>query len=86
MDRSYWHKQTADQPLFKDLLWSRPENRAQAGKLVIIGGNLHGISAPAEAYRQAEKAGAGSVRVLLPDSLKKTVGRMIEQGEYELGQ
>ncbi len=82
MDKSYWHKQTAQKPLFPDLLWSRPENKSHAGKLLIIGGNLHGFSAPAEAYRVAQKAGAGSIRVLLPDSLKKTVGKMIEHGEY----
>lgn len=82
MDRSYWHKQTKDRPLFPDLLWSRPENKSHAGKLLVIGGNLHGFSAPAEAYRVAQTAGAGSVRVLLPNSLKKTVGRIIEHGEY----
>ncbi len=82
MEHSYWHKQTADQPLFPDLLWSRPENRAFAGKLLVVGGNLHGLSAPAEVYQAAQLAGAGSIRVLLPSSLQKTVGRMIEHGEY----
>lgn len=82
MEYPYWHKQTADQPLFPDLLWSRPENRAFAGKLLVVGGNLHGLSAPAEVYQAAQKAGAGSIRVLLPSSLQKTVGRMIEHGEY----
>lgn len=82
MDRTYWHKQTTDKPLFPDLLWSRPENRAQAGKLGVIGGNLHGFAAAAEAYRFASDAGVGTARVLLPDSLKATVGRVFEAGEY----
>jgi hypothetical protein len=82
MDRTYWHKQTADSPLFPDLLWSRPENKRQAGKLLIIGGNAHGFAAPAEAYAAAEKAGAGTVRVILPDSLRKTVGRGFPAGEF----
>lgn len=82
MDHTYWHKQTTDQPLFPDLLWSRPENRAHAGKLGIIGGNLHGFAAAAEAYAQSLKAGIGTSRVLLPDSLKSTVGRVFEAGEY----
>src|SRR5665213_2726910 len=82
MDHNYWHKQAADKPLFPDLLWSRPEHTAQAGKLGIVGGNAHGFSAAAEAYMQADKAGIGTARVLLPDSLQKTVGRIFEAGEY----
>ena len=80
--QDYWHKQTADKPLFPDLLWSRPENRAQAGKLLIVGGNAHGFAAAGEAYGEAGNAGIGTARVLLPDSLQKTVGRVFEAGEY----
>jgi len=82
MDRTYWQRQTPDKPLFPDLLWSRPENKRQAGKLLIVGGNLHGFAAPATAYSEALKAGIGTARVLLPDSLQKTVGRVLEAGEY----
>jgi hypothetical protein len=82
MDRTYWHKQTSDKPLFPDLLWARPENKRQAGKLLIVGGNALGFAAPAEAYDAAEKAGAGTVRVVLPDSLQATVGRSFPAGEY----
>lgn len=78
----YWHRQTRDKPLFPDLLWSQPENRLAAGKLLIVGGNLHGFAAPAEAFRQATNAGVGVARVLLPDALQKTVGRAFEAGEY----
>lgn len=69
MPRDYWHKQ-GDQPLFPDLLWSRPENRAHAGKLLIIGGHAHGFIAPAEAFQVAEQNGIGTARVLLPDHLR----------------
>ena len=82
MDLTFWHKQTIDSPLFPDLQWSRPENRSFAGKLAIIGGNLHGFAAAAESFAEAEKAGVGVARVLLPDSLQKTVGRVFEAGEY----
>ncbi len=82
MDRTYWHRQTSEKPLFPDLLWSRPENKTQAGKLGIIGGNAHGFAAAATAYSEAGKAGIGTARVLLPDSLQKTVGRVFEAGEY----
>ena len=81
-DKPYWHKQTTEQPLFPDLLWSRPENRNQAGKLLIVGGNAHGFAAAAEAYTAAETAGVGTARVLLPDSLQKTVGKVFAAGEY----
>ena len=82
MTPTYWHKQTPDNPLFPDLIWSRPENRTAAGKLLIVGGNLHSFAAAAEAYQAAVKAGVGTVRVLLPDALRKTVGRILEVGEY----
>ena len=82
MQSAYWYKQTPEQPLFSDLLWSRPENRQAAGKLLIIGGNLHGFAAPAEAYTEAVRAGVGVARVLLPDSLKNTIGRTFEVGEF----
>lgn len=82
MDRTWWHKQTPDTPLFPDLLWSRPENKAYAGKLLIVGGNAHGFAAPAEAYAAAMKAGIGTARVILPDQLQKTVGRNFPAGEY----
>ncbi len=71
MTLTYWHKQTTDKPLYPELLWSRPENQRSAGKLLIMGGNLHGFAAPAEAYAQSVKAGIGTVRVLLPDAIRK---------------
>jgi NAD(P)H-hydrate repair Nnr-like enzyme with NAD(P)H-hydrate dehydratase domain len=82
MDRTYWHKQTAGQPLFPDLLWSRPENKARAGKLLIVGGNVHGFAAAGEAYSHAVKAGIGTARVLLPDRLQKTVSKIFPEAEF----
>ena len=82
MADTYWYKQTSQKPLFEDLLWSRPENKRQAGKLLIVGGNLHGFAAPAAAYAAAEQAGIGVARILLPDKLEKTVGRMIAEAEF----
>jgi hypothetical protein len=78
----YWVRQTAAKPVFPDLLWSRPENRAQAGKLLIVGGNAQGFAAAGTAYSQAAAAHVGTARVLLPDSLQKSVGRVFEAGEY----
>lgn len=73
MDFSYWQKQTGTEPLFPNIEWSKPENRTQAGKLGIIGGNKLGFAGVAEAYSVASATGVGQLRVLLPDVLKKTV-------------
>lgn len=70
---SYWKRQTPEKPLYPDIEWSKPEQRSQAGRLGIIGGNKLGFAGVAEAYSTALNAGVGEVRVLLPDVLKKTV-------------
>ena len=82
MNQPYWHKQTTDKPLFPDLQWSRPENRRQAGKLLIIGGNGYEFRAPANAYGDALDAGIGSAKVLLPDSMRKVVSDIFPEAEF----
>lgn len=69
----YWQKQTKDAPLFPDIAWQKPEQKALAGKLVIIGGNAHGFAAVAQAYQDAMQTGVGECRVVLPDALKKQI-------------
>ena len=81
-DYPYWQRQTVEKPLFQDLLWSRPENKRLAGKLLIIGGHAQSFAAAAESFATAEKAGAGSIRVLLPDYLHKTVPAALLPGEF----
>lgn len=76
----YWQKQTAQTPLFEDILWARPETRQGAGKLLVIGGNAHSFAAAGEAFAAAEAAGAGAVKAMLPDALKQTMGVL---GPYE---
>lgn len=73
----YWQKQTSEKPLFPDIEWSKPEQRALRGKLGIIGGNKLGFAGVAESYSAALTAGVGEVRVLLPDVLKKTIPTII---------
>lgn len=77
----FWQKQGSE-PLFPDLLWSRPENKRTAGKLLIIGGNLHNFSAPGQAYDAAVKAGVGTAKVLLPEGLRKTIGAVLDNCEF----
>lgn len=78
----YWQSQTADKPLFPELEWSRPENRQQAGKLLVVGGHSHGFAAPAEAYGEAMRAGVGTIHTLLPDSIRKIVGVILPEADY----
>lgn len=73
MDRDYWLRQEPKTPLFPDIIWQKPEQKALAGKLLIVGGNAHGFAAVAQAYQDALKAGAGECRVVLPDALKKAI-------------
>ena len=75
----YWRKQTPETPLFPDIEWNKPEQRAQAGRLGIIGGNKLGFVGAGDAYMLSLSAGAGEVRVLLPDVLKKTVPSSITE-------
>src|SRR5574337_963690 len=77
-----WLKQNTDSPLFPDLIWSRPENKRHAGKLLIIGGNAHGFAAPAAAFAAAGRAGRGSMRVILPQVLQKTLRKSFSEAEY----
>jgi len=69
----YWKQQQPTQPLFTDIEWSKPEQRASRGRLGIIGGNKLGFAGVAESYSTALNTGAGEVRVLLPDCLHKSI-------------
>lgn len=82
MYQEYWRKQSSAGPLFPDMLWSRPENRSVAGKLLVVGGHAQGFTRPAQAFSIAEASGVGSVRVLLPDVLQKTLGRAFLGAEF----
>ena len=82
--QDYWIKQGVT-PAFPDLLWSKPENKQHAGKLLIIGGHAHGFAAPAEAYNEALKAGIGTARVILPDHIRtqlKPFARSMPEMEF----
>lgn len=70
---SYWLKQSSTKPLFPDIEWNKPEQRSHAGKLAIIGGNKLGFVAIRDAYEVATELGAGQIRAVLPDVLKRTI-------------
>lgn len=81
MANTYWLKQTS-QPLFPDLLWSRPQNKRAQGKLLIIGGHQHSFAAVSQAYSAAIEAGIGSCRAVLPASLEKSLGKVFPEAEF----
>lgn len=81
MDHTFWSKQVSE-PLFPDILWSRPESRSNAGKLIIAGGNSHAFSSPATAFNMSEQTGAGTVEVLMPDAIKKIVHSLLPNAHY----
>lgn len=76
MASTYWQKQ-GSKPLFPALEWNKPERRDQAGRLLIVGGNIHALSAPAKAYEEALRHGIGAVKIALPDKTKRLVGRTL---------
>jgi NAD(P)H-hydrate repair Nnr-like enzyme with NAD(P)H-hydrate dehydratase domain len=82
MADNYWNKQDYNEPLYPDIIWSRPTNKLTSGKLLIIGGNSNGFKDPAKAYTQASQAGIGSTKILMPDALQKIVGKSIEDAEF----
>jgi hypothetical protein len=61
-------------PAFPDIIWNRPVTKSQMGNLLIIGGNIHELAAPALAYEVAGAVGAGELRVVLPSVVKPVVG------------
>lgn len=66
-----WTKQTASDPSFPDVIWSRPENPNGAGKLLIIGGSDGNFADVARCYTDAESSGAGTIFLLVPNALSK---------------
>lgn len=77
-----WLRQTPDKPLFPDVLWSRPENKRYAGKLLIVGGHKQSFNEVSLAYTDSLKAGIGTARVILPDSLQKMLIKVFPEAEY----
>lgn len=78
----FWQRQKPDTALFPDIEWNKPEQRAHAGKLAIVGGNKLGFMAVSDAFTAASELGAGQVRALLPDILKKSIPASISDAVF----
>jgi len=71
-----WLKQTVDKPLYDNLLWGRPENKLQAGKVLVIGGNINSFAKTVNSYQLLISAGIGQVTILLPRPIFKVIGQI----------
>lgn len=78
----YWQQQDPATPLYPNIEWNKPEQRNLRGTLGIIGGNKLSFAGVAEAYSTALTAGAGQVKVLLPDALRKTIPASITEAVF----
>lgn len=81
-DSAFWLKQTPEKPLYPDMLWSRPETKKTAGKLLVVGGHSQLFTAPAEAYSQSVSAGVGLTRVVLPHHVKSLLPSTFSEMEF----
>lgn len=75
MSAQTWLKQSSDQ-LFEQLEWDKPERKTHAGKLLILGGHIHALTAPAKSYQLAESLGIGQQKVCLPSKAKSMLGEV----------
>lgn len=81
MQNPEWLYEQGSELLFPEIVWSRPVTKKGAGKLLIIGGQAQDFATVATAYSAAETAGAGTIRVLMPDATEKYT-RMLPNIEY----
>lgn len=65
-----WLKQISG-PLYENVIWSRPENKQLAGKLLIVGGNSHELHEPLQAHKYCIEAGIGQINIVMPDRIPK---------------
>jgi len=71
---NFWIRQT-DKALYEQLEWDKPERKNQAGRLLIVGGNIHALSAPAQSYGFTQSLGIGEQKVVLPQKAKRLMPR-----------
>jgi hypothetical protein len=66
---SHFLKQT-DEALFPKILWNRPANRRQAGRILVVGGHTGHFSGLQASFAAAEASGIGECRLAVPTSLR----------------
>jgi len=78
MSEKRWLKQGSE-PMFEKLEWDKPERRDQAGRLLIVGGDMHNLGAPASAFDIVKQTGIGSVKVVLPNKAKQLLPKELQR-------
>lgn len=81
MTNTFWYKQDS-KPLFAELEWNKPERRDHAGKICLLGGNVHSLTAPAKAYDVIKQTGPSSVKIVLPDKAKRLMSSILPEAQY----
>ncbi len=71
-----------DRPLYDDVIYSRPEQRRIAGRLLLAGGHSGSFHPLAQIYDEARTAGIGKIVLVMPDSLKKIVGNLLSDAIF----
>jgi hypothetical protein len=77
-----YQKQTVNEPLYKELIWSKPENKFFAGKYLIIGGDGFEFFKSVLIYNNLLKIGAAHIQIILPTSLRKTIDFLPPEAIY----
>ena len=78
---NFWFKQD-EKALFADLEWDKPERRDLAGRICVMGGNLHNLSAPAKAYEHIRSIGPSAIKLVLPDKTKRLIAQTIPEAQF----
>ena len=75
------YEKQAGSPLFPKVFWNRPINKKAAGSILVIGGHGQQFADTQRLHQLAKSYGAGTVKFLMPDSIKKLIGST-EEGTY----
>jgi NAD(P)H-hydrate repair Nnr-like enzyme with NAD(P)H-hydrate dehydratase domain len=81
MANTQWLSLEQANQIHDKLTWSKPTSALSSGKLAIVGGSSSGFVEIGKAYTDASNAGAGTIRIILPDNLSKQVPT---QGLFEV--
>lgn len=74
--------QDKGKPSFPNMLWSKPENRTYAGRILILGGSSTHFNNTSLVYSILSKEVINSAQICLPDSLKKRIGPILKEAYY----
>lgn len=68
-----WITQDPKNPLYPNLIWSKPENVSTLGNILLIGGNQYDFKNLATIYTSLSSLRIKNIKLVLPNILKKTL-------------